>query len=481
MKAVMASDILMAFPNPIKPFALYTDASDYQMGAVIMQEGKPVAYWSKKLNPAQQNYSVMEKEMLSIVHCLREYRSMHYGTDLTVYTDHKNLTFRTLNTQRVLRWRLFMDEFSPEFKYIEGKLNVIADCFSRLPRMEKPSEGKSEAKGKLIAFDKLEVPPFEDEVFSFEEEVFLPPTEAEFNKTMKCKFSCCRDGESHFLMEDEVIESFLNHPPLQVMDNPTTMNVIQQAQTNDPNLLLKSQQDPVHFPITNINGRLIICHRNDPQDIWKIVIPQVLIQRLMVWYHLVLGHCGKERLYKTISRRFYHVGLKDKVEKMQCATCQRNKQLGRGYGQLPERIARLMPWDTVAIDLIGPWRLTINGIEILFNALTCIDPVTNLTELIRIDNKTSEHITQQFENVWLSRYPKPNSCIHDKGGEFIGWEFKQKLEQWGIRDKEITSKNPTANSICNECIRLWPTFFERDSTLMLRQTFRLPFKLSKMH
>ena len=446
----MASDILMAFPNPNKPFELYTDASDYQMGAVIMQDGKPVAYWSKKLNPAQRNYSVMEKEMLSIVHCLKEYRSMLYGTQLTVFTDHKNLTFRTLNTQRVLRWRLYMEEFAPTFRYIEGKHNVIADCFSRLPRMDKPSEGKSTATtGTVIAFDKLEVPKLEDEFYSYEEEVLLPPTEAEFNRTMKCKFSCCRDGESHFLMDDEMLDAFLNHPPLHVMDNPTAMHAIQQAQTNEPQLMQHAQADPTHFPIRTINRRLLICHRTNHDDPnWKIAVPHSLIQRLLVWYHLVLGHCGQERLYNTISRRFYYPGLKARIAQLNCAVCQRNKQLGQGYGHLPERVAHLMPWDAVAVDLIGPWKISVNGIELEFLALTCIDPVTNITELIRIESKTAAHVAQKFTNVWLSRYPKPNACIHDKGGEFTGARFLQLLAQWDIRDSGTTSKNPQANAIC---------------------------------
>ena len=76
-----------------------------------MREGRPVAYYSKKLNPTQQNYSTMDKTMLSIVMIMWEFYTILLNADLYIHTDHKNLTFKCLEnttntTMKVIPWRV---------------------------------------------------------------------------------------------------------------------------------------------------------------------------------------------------------------------------------------------------------------------------------------------------------------------------------------------------------------------------------------
>ena len=74
----MTADCLNAYPDYNKPFKIHTDASDYQLGAAIIQEGRPIAYWSRLLQSNQMKYTTTEKELLAIILCLKEYERILY-------------------------------------------------------------------------------------------------------------------------------------------------------------------------------------------------------------------------------------------------------------------------------------------------------------------------------------------------------------------------------------------------------------------
>eukprot|EP00804_Cyclotella_cryptica_P008089 CCRYP_004582-RA/>CCRYP_004582-RA protein AED:0.31 eAED:0.25 QI:0/0/0/1/0/0/2/0/310 len=142
VKTSIAKDVVLAYPDYSMEFEIYTDASSKQLGSVITQGNRPLAFFSRKLSTTQQKYSVTELELLAIVETLKEFKGMLWGQRLKVYTDHKNLIQDALGltSDHVCRWRLLLEEFGPEIVYIKGIHNTVADAISRLDIGPMPSE-----------------------------------------------------------------------------------------------------------------------------------------------------------------------------------------------------------------------------------------------------------------------------------------------------------------------------------------------------
>jgi hypothetical protein len=145
VNAAIAKETVLAYPDFLKPFEIYTDASSMQLGAMITQDNRPIAFFSRKLSETQQKYSVTEIELLAIVETLKEFKGMLWGQDIKVYIDHKSLTRDApgLTSDRVYRWRLLLEEYAPKIIYIKGIHNTVADAISQLeydPKLDKTNE-----------------------------------------------------------------------------------------------------------------------------------------------------------------------------------------------------------------------------------------------------------------------------------------------------------------------------------------------------
>lgn len=154
-KESLARAALLAHPQPNANLAIFTDASDFAVGAALQQwvddSWQPLDFFSKKLSPAESKYGAYDRELLAIYLAIKHFRHMVEARVFTVYTDHKPLTyaFQKRNPEcspRQFRHLDFIGQFSTDIRHISGDSNVVADALSRIEQVQSTLDFESLAE-----------------------------------------------------------------------------------------------------------------------------------------------------------------------------------------------------------------------------------------------------------------------------------------------------------------------------------------------
>ena len=283
-----------------EPARIETDASDLAIGACLCQmkdqKWHPVAYYSRKMSAAEQNYDIHDKELLAVVCALQNWRVYAEScSDLTIFTDHKNLlnftTTKELNRRQV-RWSELLGQYKFKITYTPGKDNGRADALSRRS-------------------DHME----------------------EKNVTERPILRRESDGS---LVPHQVLATTLR------ISGPDTTDMIVKAYDNDayattlriqqPNAVLLRYQDRTYLPDACVE-EVIRDHHDDP----------------------IQGHPGVSKTMELLGRGYAAPKLRARVEQYikECIQCQQNKAARHAkYGQIQFAPVPESPWDDVTMDFV---------------------------------------------------------------------------------------------------------------------------------
>lgn len=137
LKGKLCTSPVLALPNFEQPFVIEADACEVGIGAVLMQAGRPIAYYSKALGPKAAAQSIYEKEAMAILEALKRWRHYVLGGELVIKTDQQSLKY--MMNQRLVegiqhKLLLKLMEYNYTIEYKAGRENLVADALSRSPK-----------------------------------------------------------------------------------------------------------------------------------------------------------------------------------------------------------------------------------------------------------------------------------------------------------------------------------------------------------
>ncbi|XP_029126278.1 uncharacterized protein LOC109793894 [Cajanus cajan] len=162
LKKRLTNAPILALPNFAKSFEIECVAFNVGIGAVLLQEGHPIAYFSEKLSGAALNFSTYDKELYALVRALKTWQHYLFPKEFVIHSDHESLRYLKgqgkLN-KRHAKWVEFLEQFPYVIKHKRGKGNIVADALSRRHIL------LSTLETKLLGFESLKEMYASDETF----------------------------------------------------------------------------------------------------------------------------------------------------------------------------------------------------------------------------------------------------------------------------------------------------------------------------
>jgi transposase InsO family protein len=398
VKSALTSNEVMAYPQVNKPFKLFTDASQYAVGAVLVQEDntgtdRVIHYVSHQLSSTQQKWAAIEREAYAVVYAVKKLHTYLHGATTTVYTDHKPLKClftKQMDNTKVQRWAIFLSEYGIKIDYVQGARNVKADMLSRISN---PDE--------VCVIDTEQ---FIDADFPEGDEVERMPLSADGIAPQELR------NEQRHAFPELFREAHTGETEYEIYDGLL-------YSTKPPNKLC------AHYP--------------------RLVLPPRYYKQVIERAHRDVGHMGRVKTQLRVQEAYVWKGMKRDITKRLtlCALCAVHSRR-REHVSMGEMPIAAYPGQIVSADLVGPLAETEKGEKYI---LTLMDHFSGWAEAYPLPNKQSETVTTCIRDVFFARIGEPEILITDNGAEFNEAEWREYLETVGIEHRTTTPVHPQSN------------------------------------
>ena len=437
LKQMLLKEPILKYPDPSKPYTLFTDASKFAWACVLTQEyqhefdGKkrkilhPITYMSGLFKGSQINWATLTKEAYAIYVSVKKLDHYIQDAEVTLRSDHLPLKSflqkNTMNT-KVNNWAIDITSRcrNIQFEYIKGIKNTLADTMSRLIEITPEIEQEPEPPGQEFGYDIFET---------------LEPIETtthyinELKEEIQIKHEAIPDD---LLPIVDLTESQLED--IQMKDK-FIKNIVNR---------LVAKQQPEGKPYY-LEERLLKKYIYDNKQRFEVtVVSPNCAPLLLNLAHDQLGHNGTARTYMLLKRTYYWKGMKTDVSNYvkQCKLCQKQNILPVKYvsGHFS---APMAPMEFISMDLIGDFTPSSKGNKY---ALTVICMLTGYTFCIPIPSKkASDVITAYIDNVY-SKFGGSKKILSDNGTEFKNQLFEKIAKELGVEFKCYTAPyHPQSN------------------------------------